>query len=122
MISKGKRRIAHITSPPVLSITKERLAGYKAAIKDNNIEIDENLIKYCGFEPNEAFQTIDDIIKNQSPDSFFECSDRLAVNCFEGIKRNKHILPKDISIVGYTNLKTANLLYPPLTTVRQPAF
>ena len=122
LISKGKRRIAHITSPPVLSITKERLAGYKAAFIDNNIEIDESLIKYCGFEPNEAFQTIDELIRNQKPDSFFVCSDRLALNCFEGIKRSKHILPKDISIVGYTNLKTANLLDPPLTTVRQPAF
>jgi LacI family transcriptional regulator len=31
-------------------------------------------------------------------------------------------LPEDITIVGYTNLKTANLLNPTLSTVVQPAF
>ncbi len=122
LISKGKTKIAHITSPPVLSITKERLAGYVAALKDNNIAVDENLIRYCGFEPKEAFNTIEDLIQNHQPDSFFVCSDRLALNCFEGIKNSKHLLDSDISIVGYTNLKNANLLDPPLTTVRQPAF
>ena len=122
LISQGKKRIAHITSPPVLSITKERLAGYKAALRDNNIDIDQNLVRYCGFEPKEAFQTIDDLIKNHNPDSFFICSDRLALNCFEGLKKNKNVLAEDICIVGYTNLKTAHLLEPPLTTVRQPAF
>ena len=38
------------------------------------------------------------------------------------MKKNKNVLAEDICIVGYTNLKTAHLLEPPLTTVRQPAF
>lgn len=83
-----------------------------AALKDNNIEVDENLIRYCGFEPKEAFNTIDYLILHHQPDSFFVCSDRLALNCFEGIKNSKHLLESDISIVGYTNLKNANLLDP----------
>ncbi|MBK8518246.1 MAG: LacI family DNA-binding transcriptional regulator [Saprospiraceae bacterium] len=122
MIEKGKKRIAHITSPPVLSITRERLAGYKAALNDNNIEVDEQLIRYCGFEPKDAFETIDELIKNQKPDSIFVCSDRLALNCLEAIKNNPSEESKDLGLIGYTNLKTANLLYTPLSTIRQPAF
>jgi len=122
LLSKVKKRIAHITSPPVLSITRERLSGYKAALTDNGIEINEDLIKYCGFEPKEAFNTIDELIKLQKPDSFFVCSDRLALNCLEVLKNKKNGLPEDITIVGYTNLKTANLLNPTLSTVVQPAF
>jgi LacI family transcriptional regulator len=122
LITQGKRRIAHITSPPVLSITRERLAGYKAALNDNNIEVDEQLIRYCGFEPKDAFETIDELIKNQKPDSIFVCSDRLALNCLEAIKNNTGEESKNLGLIGYTNLKTANLLYTPLSTIRQPAF
>ncbi|MGB4840286.1 MAG: LacI family DNA-binding transcriptional regulator [Saprospiraceae bacterium] len=122
LIAKGKRRIAHITSPPVLSITKERLAGYKAALIENDIEIDENLIQYCGFEPKEAFDIINSLLEDQKPDSIFVCSDRLAINCLEVIKNNKKLVSEDLTVLGYTNLKSANLIDPPLSTVRQPAY
>jgi LacI family transcriptional regulator len=36
-INSGYKRIAAISNPPVLSITSERLAGYKAALNDHNI-------------------------------------------------------------------------------------
>ena len=122
LINSGKKRIAHITTPPILSITIERLEGYKAALKDNQIEIDESLIKYCSFEINDAHQTIEELLNNEKPDSFFICSDRLALNCFESLKNNYASLPKDVAIVGYTNLKSTNLIDLPITIVRQPAF
>jgi LacI family transcriptional regulator len=122
LLSKGKKRIAHITSPPVLSITRERLEGYKAALKHKGLTVNEELIKYCGFALDEAYQTINDLINNHNPDSFLVCSDRLAVNCLQGIKNLKEKLPDHVEIVGYTNLKTANLLSPALSTVVQPAF
>lgn len=122
LISKGKKRIAHITSPPVLSITRERLAGYKAALNQKGLMVNEELIKYCGFTMEETYQTINDLVNNHHPDSFLLCSDRLAVNCLQAIKNLKEKLPDHVEIVGYTNLKTANLLSPALSTVVQPAF
>jgi LacI family transcriptional regulator len=122
LLSKGKKRIAHITSPPVLSITRERLEGYKAALKQKGLAVNEELIKYCGFALDDAYHTINDLVKHCNPDSFLVCSDRLAINCLQGIKNLKEKLPDDVEIVGYTNLKTANLLSPALSTVVQPAF
>ncbi|HLF47470.1 MAG TPA: LacI family DNA-binding transcriptional regulator, partial [Chitinophagaceae bacterium] len=40
LINKGHRRIAAISNPEILSITKERLGGYKSALLDNGIEPD----------------------------------------------------------------------------------
>lgn len=122
LISKGKRKIAHITSPPMLSITKERLAGYKACLADFSIEYDENLVKYCGFESQDAQKAIETIIFEHQPDSFFLGSDRLALYALEVIKKNKKHLAEPIEIVGFTNIKSANLLAPVLNTIRQPAF
>ncbi|NBA88381.1 substrate-binding domain-containing protein [Emticicia sp. CRIBPO] len=121
MIQQGKRTIAHITSPPVLSITQERLAGYKAALEKYGLPIREELIKFCYFSPEEAFNAIDSLIKNYQPDAFFTASDRLALNCYEAHKKKIIELPKDVMFFGFTNLNVAHLLEPPLSTIVQPA-
>ncbi len=122
LILSGRKKIAHITSPSLLSISQERLAGYKAALEKYNIVFDENLVKYCGFGAEEAKKLVDDLIENQKPDAIFTTSDRLALDCFSAV-REKHIsMPEDIAFIGFTNLKVAHLLDPSLSTVVQPAF
>ena len=47
LITQGFKKIAHITSAPYLSITIERLRGYRAALEKHNIEFNELLVKHC---------------------------------------------------------------------------
>lgn len=122
LIQKGKRRIAHITSPPILSITRERVSGYKAALENNGIEINENLIKYSGFSPDEHEIILKQLLTEQNPDAFFMGSDRLALGCFQAFKKLNPTNTENIALIGFTNLSVANLLEPPLSTVTQPAF
>jgi len=44
LIDGGYRKIAHVTSSPNVSITAERLKGYKLALEENNIPVDEKYI------------------------------------------------------------------------------
>ena len=122
LILSGRKRIAHITSPSLLSITKERLAGYRAALEKHDINYDESLVKYCGFGAEEAKKLVDNLIKTQNPDAIFTTSDRLALDCFSAIKDRNISMPDDIAFIGFTNLKVAHLFDPPLSTVVQPAF
>ena len=122
LILSGRKRIAHITSPSLLSITKERLAGYQAALEKHDINYDESLVKYCGFGAEEAKKLVDNLIKTQNPDAIFTTSDRLALDCFSAIKDRNISMPDDIAFIGFTNLKVAHLFDPPLSTVVQPAF
>ncbi len=122
MIRQGKRKIAHLTSPPVLSITKERLAGYKAALEKHGLPVRDELIKFCYFTPEEAFEAIDDLIRAYQPDAFFTASDRLALNCYEVFQKKLIELPEEVMFFGFTNLGVAHLLHPPLSTVVQPAY
>ena len=122
LILSGRKRIAHITSPSLLSITKERLAGYKAALQKYNIIYDETLVKYCGFGAEEAKELVFEMLENSKPDAIFTASDRLALDCFSAVKEKNWAMPDDVSFIGFTNLKVAHLLDPPLSTVVQPAF
>lgn len=122
LIKIGRKRIGHITSPPILSITKERLAGYKAALAKHNLPYNENLVKFMEFDYSIIADTIKKLIHEESPDAFFTASDRLALSCYDAIKSLQVKIPEEVAVVGFTNLKVANLLSPSMTTVTQPAF
>ena len=122
LILSGRKKIAHITSPSLLSISQERLAGYKAALEKYQIMYDENLVKHCGFGAEEVKKLVDDLIETQKPDALFTTSDRLALDCFSALKENHISMPDEIAFIGFTNLKVAHLFDPPLSTVVQPAF
>src|SRR6266498_352151 len=49
LIHKGYKKIAAIVNSEFLSITTERLAGYKEALLSNDIKIDDDFIKYCFY-------------------------------------------------------------------------
>ena len=122
LIKQGKKRIAHITSPQSLSISQERLEGYRKALETYGIVFDESLVKYCGFDPEEAFLAIDNLIDSQSPDAFFICSDRLALNCYEVLQKRYENKINDMMFFGFTNLNVSHLFRPQLSTVVQPAY
>lgn len=125
LILSGRRRIAHLTSPIYLSITTERLAGYKKALEDYGIPFDESYVKYCLYggkieAENEA--AIEELLTlPEPPDAIFTASDRLTTGCMSVFQRKGIRVPDEVAIVGFTNISVANLLNPPLTTVMQPA-
>lgn len=123
LLQSGRRRIAHITAQPGLSITKGRLQGYMNALEQSGIPFDENLVRYCYYSPQEVEDNLDKLFSlPEPPDAFLTVSDRLALGYYAALKRRKIRIPKDVSFVGFSNLNAAELLQPPMSTVVQPAF
>ena len=126
LIQQGFRKIAHLTSPSWLSITYERLEGYKKALQNHGIPIEESYIKYCshgGMIPEEVEKAVLELIHHpERPDAIFSAGDRLTTSSMSLIKREGLRIPEDIAIVGFTNLISAHLLNPALSAVTQPAY
>lgn len=124
LIYQGYKKIAHITSSPSLSITKERLEGYKAALEKHNLPFAENLVKYCyhgGMIVQEVEDALNELYKGKTkPDAIFTAGDRLTIVCFGTLKRMKQ--KREAGFTGFTNTQVGDLFSPPLTVVRQPAF
>lgn len=125
LIFEGFKRIAHITSSSHLSITKERLRGYKEALEKHNIPFSENLVKYCnhgGMIAEEVELAIKDVFSaKQKPDAIFTASDRITIVCLRILKEAKQ-KKYDVGIIGFTNSNLADLFQPALSVIRQPAF
>ena len=90
LIYEGYKRIAHITSSPYLSITKERLEGYKEALGKHNIVFNDSLIKYCphgGMISSEVEDALAALFKSKTkPDAIFTAGDRLTLTCYSLVK------------------------------------
>ncbi|MET3127950.1 LacI family transcriptional regulator [Arcicella rosea] len=122
LIKTGRKRIAHIAASPHLSISKERVKGYLAALAKHNIPVDESLLKYCNYGLQDIEVVIDQLFSNETPpDAIFTASDRLALGCLSTLKKRNIKVPEDIALIGFTNLKVAALLAPSLSTIVQPA-
>lgn len=126
LIKNGYERIAVLANAQVLSITKERLAGYKAALGDAGIAINESLIKYCHYG-GMIFSEVDDAVSGllkmkEKPDAIFASADKLTTGCLRILKSRGMEVPGEIALTGFSNTDLTELLNPSLTVIRQPAF
>lgn len=126
LIDSGYKKIAHISSAPHLSISIERLEGYKAALKDNNIPFTESYVKNCNHG-GMIYKELEDAVKSlinlkDRPDAIFSAGDRLTVSCLSALNAVGIKIPEEIALVGFSNSPLVELMSPSLTVVKQPAF
>lgn len=126
LIHAGYKNIAAIGNSEFLSITVDRMAGYKDALTANGIKIDKKLIKYC-FYGGMIFSEVEDtvnqlLIQKKKPDAIITLSDKLTTGCLKTFNRRGLRVPEDIAIVGFSNSDLTELTNPPLSVVKQPAF
>ncbi|WPU97312.1 LacI family DNA-binding transcriptional regulator [Mucilaginibacter sp. cycad4] len=126
LIEAGYRKIAHITSSVNVSITAERLRGYKQALEKHGIQPDEKLIKYCphgGKDLAEIEKALSELLyADDKPDAIFTASDRITTTTLSLLHKLGFRIPADIALLGFTNTQLAEVLNPPLSAVYQPGF
>ena len=122
LIEQGCRKIAHLMISRNLSIGNKRLKGYLKALEDHQLPVDEAIIINCTNEDQADFDLIRSLIEDKKPDGIFAAVERYAICTYEACRQLGISIPKDIKIISFSNLQTASLLNPSLTTITQPAF
>ncbi len=119
LIKMGCRRIAHLATSQELLIGRNRKAGYIQALKDNNIEVDEEIILRCDTDKH-AQKCIPYILSLQKKvDGIFAVNDLTAMTAMSIIKRSGYLIPEEIAIVGFSNSIYSSMTDPPLSTIEQ---
>ncbi|MGL1889605.1 MAG: LacI family transcriptional regulator [Reichenbachiella sp.] len=119
---EGRRRIAHLAGPKTLSISQERLKGYKEGLSNYNLDCPEGYIQYLGRGDYEEGYKAAETLMNmpEMPDSIFANNDMSAYGAMRAIKDRGFKIPEDIAIIGFSNWQFSSLTDPQLTTVAQP--
>ncbi|MCA0381475.1 MAG: LacI family transcriptional regulator [Bacteroidetes bacterium] len=125
LLQMGAKRIAVISSSEFLSITKDRVAGYKEALKMHGMEPTDELIHYSYYS-GMVFSEVEEIINKlftlkHKPDAILTTSDKITTGVLKTLKRRGIRIPDDVALAGFSNTDIPELLDPPLTIVQQPS-
>jgi LacI family transcriptional regulator len=121
LIRLGHKRIGFITGLMTLTSAVDRLDGYKAALLDHHLAYDPALVMPGDFLQASGYPAANRLMDlPQRPTAIFASNDLSAFGAMEAIRDRGLDIPGDISIVGFDDMPQASLVYPQLTTVRQP--
>lgn len=122
--------ISRINGQPAFIVGKEHVQsnglkynGYKQALKDAKIELDESLVINNEDTYNGGIEAAADLLKqDKRPNAVFVSTDEMAVGVIHGIQDAGLKVPDDIEVFGFNNTRVALMVRPTLTTIIQPMY
>jgi DNA-binding LacI/PurR family transcriptional regulator len=123
LLRLGHTRIAFFCGPHAAPWAQERFEGYRRALREANLEVDDRLVFQAGSAIEDGAKAALQFI-NEAPyaTAIQAVSDLVAIGCATTFLGQGIRIPVDISIMGFGNVLTSEYFRVPLTTVRQPRF
>ncbi|WP_395676489.1 LacI family DNA-binding transcriptional regulator [Inquilinus sp.] len=121
LIGLGHRRIAHVAGPQDQAIARDRLEGWRTALRDAGLPAGDDLVAPGDFRvPSGAAAGRALLALPEPPTAIFVASDEAAMGVLSAIHAAGLRAPQDVSVAGFDDIPFAEAFDPPLTTVRQP--
>ena len=118
LIHLGHRQIAFIGGNPELMVTVDRLNGYKHALEDANIPINEKYIKHEEFLREGGKEAVGELMAlQQRPDALLVVDDFMALGVLNKLDELGIKVPEGISVVSFNNILLSEMSKPPLTSI-----
>ncbi len=121
LIDNGHTDIACLSGHFDKLACKERIVGFRRAMAEANLPVNEDWILEGNFECDTAVLVADKITAMEKrPTAVFCFNDTMALGLMSRLQQNGIKVPDDVSVVGYDNIELAEYFSPPLTTIHQP--
>ena len=123
LLQAGCRQIAHLLISNNLSIGRYRLQGYRDALAAHGHPADPDLILHGVMDNERNVALIRELlVRRPDIDGVFASVERLALSTYHVCRQLGRRIPQDVKVIGFSNLESAVLLDPPLSTITQPAY
>ncbi|MBU8906685.1 LacI family DNA-binding transcriptional regulator [Desertibacillus haloalkaliphilus] len=122
-IERGYQKISIMTTSIIHNLTprRERIRGYKQALQENGINVNENYIK--SLELDQFDVGIEEMLSLQDPpEAILAGNDLALIEILKFIKKNNVSIPENIALIGIDDVSFASFYNPRLTTISQPTF
>ncbi|WP_431224011.1 LacI family DNA-binding transcriptional regulator [Serratia sp. L9] len=121
LIKQGHRDIAFITGSLDSPTAIERLSGYKEALNQHQIELQDKLIIKGKWTPASGAAAIESLLKdNVAFSAVLASNDDMAIGAIKKLTDAGIAVPGEVSIIGFDNVPTAPYLSPALSSVKDP--
>lgn len=121
LLALGHRHIAHIGGPERQMIAQHRREGFREAMLQAGL--DPDLFPYLTGDytvvwGEQAMETL--LTSNPLPTAIFAGNDEIAIGAIRAMKRVGLQVGRDISVIGFDDMRVASLFEPGVTTIRVP--
>jgi len=118
LLQRGHRRIAYIGGPAGLTVTRDRLRGYREALQAHGIGYDAQLVAFGAFSEHGGARAMSELLSlSQPPDAVLALDDVLAIGAMREAQQRGLRIPDDIAIIGFNNTPLCSFVEPSLTSV-----
>jgi LacI family repressor for deo operon, udp, cdd, tsx, nupC, and nupG len=116
----GHRRIGVVTGPLVSPLSRDRLAGATSRARAERAERDL-IVVHGDFSIEAGVAGAERLLDRREPPTAIFCfNDEMAMGVIETAGRRGIRVPRDLSVVGFDDIRFARHIDPPLTTIAQP--
>jgi LacI family transcriptional regulator len=118
--SLGHTRIATIAGPSATKPGADRTLGYRAEMAELGLAVLPGYEVEGDFYPESAERAMTSMLAlPEPPTAIFAAADMMAVGAIRAARAAGRDVPGDLAVVGFDDIRVAELLSPPLTTIRQ---
>ncbi|MGC4038196.1 MAG: LacI family DNA-binding transcriptional regulator [Chitinophagaceae bacterium] len=123
LLAQGCKHPVFLSHSVSLSICKERAAGFRAALNENGFLNKDIMVLYDrnSEKSNESFIT-KLLTGTNRPDGIVASVEKIAIQTYVAAQKVSLRIAQDLKVIAFSNLETASILNPPLSTITQPAF
>ncbi len=123
LVGLGHRRVATITGPERNADARQRLEGYRAALRASRVKIPRGYEIPGDFTEPSGYAAVARLLAlDPRPTAVFAANDYMAIGVLGALSDAGVRVPEDIAVVGFDDMAMARYLNPPLTTVHVDAF
>lgn len=124
LIDIGHRRIAMLTGPASISTSRQRAEGYRRALLENGLPIDESIIVEGGYKPESGHRMALEVMKHRQPrpTALFAGNNFIALGIFQALGELGLRTPEDVSVVSFDELPIMPYQKPFLTVAAQSPY
>lgn len=120
LVQLGHRRIGHIAGPAHISTGYLRRQGFEDAMSASSLSFPASaIVEASDYERESGEAAAAQLLKdNPKLSAIVAANDLLALGVYRAISTAELSCPRDISVVGHNDMPLADMLEPPLTTIR----
>lgn len=124
LIHRGYKKIGFVRGPSEVSTARDRFEGYRSAMEDARLKINEGWILQGDYTFEGGHQVGNKFAEStrEFPEAIIAANDLMAIGIVRALEEKKIKIPQDVGIAGFDNIPISSLIHPKLTTVEIPVY
>ncbi|MEX2534522.1 MAG: LacI family DNA-binding transcriptional regulator [Trueperaceae bacterium] len=118
LLDGGRRTIGFINGAPETVPAETRLTGYRRALEENGLQVDDKLVVSGEFSMAGGYRAIDPLFAGRNElDAIFCANDVIALGALRRLRELGIGVPEQVALVGMDDIELGKISTPTLSTV-----